>query len=289
MAGLSLRVQSLQDDPLSRLCGFAVFGASARADAAVDLLYDATSTLASLQSKYADVLEQEPIYEVLTDELGAMAFFRAGEGKFLFRMFPPSGETLLEEISEGRALSNWDEVGDLSVLRFSLWIAFALTAAHHNALLIHSSAVEYRGKAVLCLGESGTGKSTHTRLWCENLEGARLLNDDCPIVLVKGGGVFACGSAWSGKTPCFRDVRLPVAAFVRIVRAPFNRITELGRLEAFGALYPSCPPEFKFDNALVDAICGILSSIMAVVPVYRLECLPDAAAALLSSSTIFSE
>lgn len=34
----------------------------------------------------------------------------------------------------------------------------------------------------LFLGESGTGKSTHTRLWLENIPGSRLLNDDSPVL-----------------------------------------------------------------------------------------------------------
>ena len=52
----------------------------------------------------------------------------------------------------------------------------------HGVVAIHSSVLTYREAAILCLGESGTGKSTHTRLWRENIEGAGLLNDDSPFV-----------------------------------------------------------------------------------------------------------
>lgn len=45
-----------------------------------------------------------------------------------------------------------------------------------------------RGKRLFFLGESGTGKSTHTRLWRENIAGSKLLNDDSPIVRYEEGG-----------------------------------------------------------------------------------------------------
>jgi hypothetical protein len=47
---------------------------------------------------------------------------------------------------------------------------------------IHASVIIHENQAVLFLGESGTGKSTHTRLWLENIPGTRLLNDDSPIL-----------------------------------------------------------------------------------------------------------
>ena len=66
-----------------------------------------------------------------------------------------------------------------------------LKAAADAKQELHSVMVVKDGKAVLCLGESGTGKSTHTRLWRENIEGAHLLNDDSPILRVVDGTPYA--------------------------------------------------------------------------------------------------
>ena len=60
-----------------------------------------------------------------------------------------------------------------------------------------------------------------------------------------------------------------------------------GTIAALGALLPSCPPSFAYDNELQDNICETLSEVLAKVPVYHLECLPDADAAQLSYSTVF--
>ncbi len=47
-------------------------------------------------------------------------------------------------------------------------------------------------------------------------------------------GVLACGSPWSGKTPCYRNVSHPIAGIVRLSQAPQNRIRRLRSIEAIG-------------------------------------------------------
>jgi hypothetical protein len=178
---------------------------------------------------------------------------------------------------------------DPSLVRFGIWIMFGIVIAPLGAIAIHSSVVVKEHEGVLCLGESGTGKSTHTRLWRENIEGSRLLNDDSPIVRMIDGKCIIYGSPWSGKTPCYVNKHVPARAFMRLSQAPYNKIHRLPALSAIGAVLPSCPPAFAYDNALQDHICNTVSEIISCTPVYHLECLPDAAAANLSYSTIFSK
>jgi len=173
-----------------------------------------------------------------------------------------------------------------SLYRFGLWVAFGLISVVNGAIPIHTSTIVCNDRAVLFLGESGTGKSTHTRLWRENIEGAHLLNDDSPII---HSTAVAYGSPWSGKTPCYRNLHYPIAAIVRLSQAPHNRMRRLSALEALGALLPSCPPSFAYDEQLQDAVCETLSQLISTVPVYHLECLPNAEAAELSYSTIFGK
>ncbi len=181
------------------------------------------------------------------------------------------------------------EEADPSLVRFGIWIMFGITIAPLGAIAIHSSVIVKDDSAVLCLGESGTGKSTHTRLWRENIEGARLLNDDSPIIRVIDGRSIVYGSPWSGKTACFVNKCVPVRALLRLSQAPHNKIYRLPALMAIGAVLPSCPPAFAYDSRLQDAICSTVSDILTTTPVYHLECLPDAAAAELSYTTIFKK
>ncbi len=183
---------------------------------------------------------------------------------------------------------NFEKV-DPSLLRFGLWIMLGIVIAPLGAIAIHSSVVVKEHQGILCLGESGTGKSTHTRLWRENIEGAKLLNDDSPIIRMIDGECRVYGSPWSGKTHCYVNKWVPVRGLIRLSQAPHNRIHRLPALSAIGAVLPSCPPAFAYDNALQDHICNTISDILSCTPVYHLECLPDAAAAMLSYSTIFNK
>lgn len=170
----------------------------------------------------------------------------------------------------------------------ALCFAYSFATLPHKTLLIHSSVIVKDGRGVMCLGESGTGKSTHTRLWLENIEGTERLNDDGPVVRVfDDGSVRVYGSPWSGKGAVYRQESCPIAGFLRLSQAPENRIQRLSRIAAFGALLPSTLPTLQKEERTLDQICGALSEMIVAVPTYALACLPDAEAAQLSYATIF--
>lgn len=113
-----------------------------------------------------------------------------------------------------------------SILSSMLRIAFAQAVILREGLSIHASAVVSDGKAYLFLGKSGTGKSTHARLWLKNIPGSHLLNDDNPAVRLIDGSPVAFGTPWSGKTPCYRDESAPVGGFVRLRQGDADIFTE---------------------------------------------------------------
>ncbi len=176
-------------------------------------------------------------------------------------------------------------------LRFALWLSYNMTAASFGRLAIHSSTVVCNGRAVLCLGESGTGKSTHTQLWLKHIEGTHLLNDDSPIISVANCDTDGCarvyGSPWSGKTDCYLQENYPIAALLRLEQRPENTIRRLSAFEAFAALQPSCPPALGHDEGLLDIEVDIIGQVISTTPVFKIGCLPDAAAAHLSHDSIF--
>ncbi|MBQ2299736.1 MAG: hypothetical protein II278_10245 [Bacteroidaceae bacterium] len=176
----------------------------------------------------------------------------------------------------------------LRLLRFALWIGYGLMTLSYDTIAIHSSCIAYQDKAILFLGESGTGKSTHTRLWCQHIVGATLLNDDSPILRIENNQLWVYGSPWSGKTPCYKPERRSVAACVRLSQAPHNQLSKLPTLQAYGALHPSCPPQFAYDNDLYDMVSHTIGQILTATPCYHLACLPNAEAAHLVFGTIFT-
>lgn len=178
----------------------------------------------------------------------------------------------------------------LGSMRFSigtvLMLMFAFSTSQKNTLLMHSSVTVKDGKAYLFLGKSGTGKSTHSQLWINNIEGCELLNDDNPVLRVEDNGVVRVyGSPWSGKTPCYRNLDYPVGAIVDLHQAKVNRIRRQTLLEAYVSLYVAYSG-YRFIKEMADGLHATTEKIVGSVPCYSLDCLPNADAAWMCYNTV---
>lgn len=167
----------------------------------------------------------------------------------------------------------------------ALMLIFAFRGSHKKTLLIHASLVREDGYGYPFIAKSGTGKSTHVNLWLNNIPGCDLMNDDNPIVRIQGDDAYIYGSPWSGKTPCYRDVKAQLGAITRIERATTNSINRLQPVEAFASILPTCS-SMKWDKAIFNNICNIISEIIGMTDIYTLHCLPDNEAAILCHNTI---
>ena len=174
-----------------------------------------------------------------------------------------------------------------SILSSMLRIAFAQAVILREGLSIHASAVVSDGKAYLFLGKSGTGKSTHARLWLKNIPGSHLLNDDNPAVRLIDGSPVAFGTPWSGKTPCYRDESAPVGGFVRLRQGDADIFMEKEDVAAFVALLPSCSV-IHSDANLQSMLYDTLTRLSERVPVGELTCLPDDESAIVCHKNIKS-
>ncbi|MDE6511162.1 MAG: hypothetical protein K2L00_03600, partial [Muribaculaceae bacterium] len=162
-----------------------------------------------------------------------------------------------------------------------LMLLYTFASSRLDTLLVHASTVEYEEKGYLFLGKSGTGKSTHSRLWIENIPGTELLNDDNPIIRIIDGKVYVYGSPWSGKTNCYRNRRIRVGGIVRLQQASFNRITPLTGIKAYATLLPSCSC-MKWNHDMAGAIHSSISKVINRIPIYALDCLPNSEAAIFA-------
>jgi hypothetical protein len=236
-------------------------------------------------------------------DTGNCQLFREGDS-FTFRIHSDSALPITLKTTKGTEVVHAYTPSIYAIHKanfiFSIWMALSLAGAHRGLSMVHSSVIVYKGKAILFLGESGTGKSTHTELWVNNIEGSYRLNDDSPVVkIVKHAGnvtgsetssdveVLVSGSPWSGKGKIFKNEICPLAAVVRLKKAKNNKITQLNKLGAFAALYPSFPPALAADELYTEDICTIISNIIKTTPVYELEALPEKEAAFLVKESIF--
>ena len=170
-------------------------------------------------------------------------------------------------------------------LNNALMLVFAFAGAAKGALLVHASTIMKGDYGYPFIAESGTGKSTHTSLWLRFIDDCSLMNDDNPVIRIEDGTPYIYGSPWSGKTPCYRNVRALLRAVTRIERAPKNSIERLPVVKAFASVLPSCST-MMWDKSIYDHVCNAVTRIIETTPVYTLHCLPDAEAAQICHQTI---
>ena len=169
-------------------------------------------------------------------------------------------------------------------LNNALMLIFAFAGCQKDTLLIHASLVRQNGYGYAFIAKSGTGKSTQVSLWLRHIPGCDLMNDDNPIVRVINGEVFIYGP-WSGKTPCYRNVKAKLGAVTRIDRATENSIEKMSPIEAFASFLPSCS-SMKWDNDIFNKICDTVTKVVETTSIYTLHCLPNKEAAVLCNKTI---
>lgn len=157
----------------------------------------------------------------------------------------------------------FEDAEEYVVLNNFLMLSFIYSASYYNTVLIHSSCIKYNNCGVAFLGHSGVGKSTHSRLWLENIEGASLLNDDQPAVRLKDGVPYLYGTPWSGKTHCYKRDKVRLVSLFLMEQAAENEIIPLSPLVAFRKLLASCSmmqEERSTFNCIVQTLIAIAES-----------------------------
>lgn len=151
----------------------------------------------------------------------------------------------------------------------------------YNTILFHGSAIAVDGQAYLFTAKSGTGKSTHTRLWREYFgKRAFMVNDDKPLIMINENGAFVCGTPWNGKHRLGTNTIVPLKAVCVLSRAEQNSIVRLDKLKAlpflFGQTYKSTNKK-KFIKTL-----DLLEAMANKVEFYHLKCNMEKEAAEVS-------
>lgn len=239
----------------------------------------------------ADTSSMEPLFVGCNrDDETQTDFFRDADGLYMeFAVNAMSPKVASLRISEDFRTGRL-EFADLRYGKFSIdnaaMLMYAFSTACLRTLEMHSSVTVCGGRAYMFLAESGTGKSTHSRMWLENIPGSELLNDDNPIVRVSDDDtVTVYGSPWSGKTACYRNASAPLGAMVQIRRSLHNAATALTVFEAY-ALVSSSSSGFRGIDSMAEGLHDTISAIALNQPCFVLDCRPDAEAAVVCHDAV---
>ena len=147
----------------------------------------------------------------------------------------------------------------------------------YGAAVMHGAAISYEGAGILFMAPSGTGKSTHIRLW-RQVFGSQvaIINGDKPLV-----GIHPCptlyGSPWAGKEGWQKNTAAPLKAICLLQRGTSNRIQRLDGSKCLARLLQQV--YLPKDPEAMAATLALFGSLLEQVPIYQLECNMDPQAA----------
>ena len=157
-------------------------------------------------------------------------------------------------------------------------------AFNHGVVLFHGSVVAVEGKAYLFAAPSGTGKTTHTKLWLDLIPGSYVLNGDKPFLKINSGHVLACGTPWRGKERYGCNEILPLEAICFLERDSENSITPMVLNQALQVLMSQI--YLPNDTSSILKVLSMCKKIGNATRLYRLKCNMDPDAAVVSSSAM---
>lgn len=201
-----------------------------------------------------------------------------------FTVCPTPEEVALEQVKSDREA----EVEGLPKRRYpegyletiAVYRKIAAALLDYDVFLMHGSAVCADGQAYLFTAPSGTGKTTHTRLWLREIPGAFVINGDKPLIRVGEGGCEIFGTPWSGKEGMNTNASAPLKAVCVLERGQTNVIEK----QSFSDVLPvviqqSYRPR---DEAAMSKTLSLIRRLGEQVRFYRLRCNMDPEAALVA-------
>lgn len=154
-----------------------------------------------------------------------------------------------------------------------------LTAAHrkivekaidYNVFLMHGAVIALGEESYMFSAPSGTGKTTHIKLWLQHVDDSIVVNGDKPMVRIVDDDVMVCGTPWSGSEHLHTNVIKPLKAIVFMERGESNHIEEIDFSEA----YPHLLEQTYIPRDLEKAkkVLALISSMYKKVSFYRFQC-----------------
>ena len=200
------------------------------------------------------IVEIEPKFDYLKKL--CEPFLYEGERSADFSAIPSASylNSLLSRMVEGSTIDEAEEFATASI--------FNRKIIHRGAMLVHSSALVFDGKA------------THTKMWLKRFGSkAHILNDDKPVVKIKNEVPLCCGTPFDGGSGIADNETVPVGAIIFIERSDDNFVTVPDTKEIVQRLYKST---VKFVNKSDGmSLLSNLDNLIRHIKFYVLHCNTD--------------
>ena len=141
---------------------------------------------------------------------------------------------------------------------------------YYDRCVFHGAVISYDNKGYIFTAPSGTGKTTHIRLWQKYLDGVEIVNGDKPVLHITEEDVTAYATPYAGKEGYENHTSVELSGICLIEQAKENSIR---RMEVSECLMRIMMQMYKpFDTAGTVKTLDMLDRLLRNIPVYLLSC-----------------
>lgn len=154
----------------------------------------------------------------------------------------------------------------------SIYEQIAKKLPYYRCFVFHGACISYKNKGLLFTAPSGTGKTTHIKLWKQCFpKDVDIVNGDKPIIKIENDCIRVYGSPYAGKEKWNKNRSVLLHSICVIKQSNRNNIKKLKADEAMEYLYH----QIYFSK--MNRECGMLSlelfdNLLTRCPIYLLEC-----------------
>lgn len=176
-----------------------------------------------------------------------------------------------EEIQNERESNEYDQKSDNYIEIIMTLLKIADELPDRNKFLMHGALVAWKRAGYIFTAPSGTGKTTHVRLWEKYLgSDAEIINGDKPILEVKEDEIVAYGTPWAGKERLQKNTCVPVRGICFLRQSEINTIHRLSKKEALLLLLPQI--YIMSDSKKAGKTLELFSEVLERIPIYEFRC-----------------
>lgn len=217
------------------------------------------------------LLKHDDFYELFNTEKGQMLIYHWMNCRYAYGM-------LVDDLEKNEDIIccfdyRMEELNPLPMERFFSCVGLHSKLLQRRAAVLHASYIDWKGRAILFMGVSGTGKSTQADLW-NRYAGAEIINGDRALVRRRESIWHAYGYPCCGSSNICLNRTLPVRAIVKLEQGTENEVIPMSLNEKIRSLL-SGTEVYRWNMKEIDRALELVQRLAAEVLMVRLICRPD--------------
>lgn len=225
-------------------------------------------------------------FNILFEEYYNLLYLRIGDFSADFYSPDITVTTTLEQIEEEERASNVERRPYIYEEQRS-FRNLANQLPLYDSCVLHSCFFNVHNKGIAFAAKSGTGKTTHMRLWQELLgDDLKVINGDKPILRFFDGVPYGYGTPWMGKEGIGCNERAELTDICIIERSEVNSTVPISKEEGFLILMQQV--YMPTARAALDSTVSLIKMLCDRCNFWKISCNMEPDAASIAYKTIFN-